>query len=614
MSKDRINGYVVNAAPDLPDIRDWPYQPALVNLARRVDPPRNLAILDQKGEGACTGFGLAAVINYLNQQRQEAHKRVSPRMLYEMARRHDEWEGERYTGSSCRGAIKGWYHTGVAEERLWKYVPGRPGHLTVDAAKNARNTTIGAYYRLAHRISDFHAALNETQVLYCSARVHGGWASPEDGVIQRREDTTGRHAFAVVGYDERGFWVQNSWGDGWGEGGLAIWTYEDWQRNVQDAWVLRLALTTPQVWHHPKLGERPLSARVQDRPAPVRGDIAGHFVHIDDGAFHETGTYWSSLDDVRETAALLETSVKYDHLLLYAHGGLNSPKASAKRIFAMKDVFKENRVYPYHFMYDTGILEELKDVVIGKRSETVERAGDVTDASDWLLEQATRIPGRALWREMKRGARSPFNVNGAGTRTLKPLLDALEKNNGDRSGGDLPPITLHLVGHSTGAILLGWLLARLAKLGRRPKPRIGTVHLLAPAASIDFYRDTYVPRLGANATGAVVQALRVLNLNDALERDDSVGPYRKSLLYLVSRAFEERRRERLLGMVRYAGEVPPNPALELITSAGPNGDETRTRAETHGEFDNDVATMNTVLADILGQAPNRPFTSEDLGY
>ncbi len=144
MSQTRINGHVVDVAPDLPDIRDWPYQPALINLARRVDPPRNLHILDQKSEGACTGFGLAAVINYLNQQRQEDDKRVSPRMLYEMARRHDEWEGEDYSGSSCRGAIKGWYNAGVAEERFWKYVPGRPGHLTVDAAKDARNNTIGA--------------------------------------------------------------------------------------------------------------------------------------------------------------------------------------------------------------------------------------------------------------------------------------------------------------------------------------------------------------------------------------------------------------------------------------------------------------------------------------
>ncbi len=616
MSEERINGYVTNVAPDLPDIRDWHYQPALCNLDRRVDPPRNLAILDQKSEGACTGFGLAAVINYLNQQRQEDDKQVSARMLYEMAKRHDEWEGEEYSGSSCRGAIKGWHHTGVAEDRLWKYVPGRPGHLTVEAAKNARDNTIGAYYRLEHRISDFHCALNEARVLYCSAKVHQGWGAPKEGVIAYSEEMTGGHAFAIVGYDERGFWVQNSWGEGWGEGGLAIWTYEDWQRNIQDAWVLRLALPTPQVWHHPKLGERSLSARVEERPPPVRGDIAGHFVHIDDGAFHDKGTYWSTLDDVKETAALLETSDKYDHLLLYAHGGLNSPKASAKRIFAMKDVFKDNRVYPYHFMYDTGILEELKDVVVRKRPETVERAGAVTDATDWLLEKVTRIPGRALWREMKRGAKSPFNTTGAGTKTLLPLLDAIAKNSAAREGGESerPPISLHLVGHSTGAILLGWLLARLAQLGRRPKPRIATVHLLAPAASIDFYKDHFAPRLGESATGAVVRSLRILNLNDPLERDDSVGPYRKSLLYLVSRAFEEDKGESILGMMRHADEVPAHAALEVIVSAGPNGAEQRTTSTTHGGFDNDVPTMNTLLGDVLGKAPVRPFTAGDLDY
>jgi len=613
MSEETINGYVVNAAPDLPDVRDWPYQSALLNLAPRIDPPRNLAILDQKSEGACTGFGLAAVINYLNQQRGDENTRVSARMLYEMAKRHDEWEGEEYSGSSCRGAIQGWHHTGAAEDHYWKYVAGRPGHLTVDAAKNARNTTIGAYYRVDHRISDFHAALNETSVLYCSAQVHEGWASPEDGVIPFSEDPTGGHAFAIVGYDERGFWVQNSWGEDWGHDGLAIWTYEDWQRNIQDAWVLRLALSTPQVWHHPKLGERSLSARVEARPAPVRADIAGHFIHIDDGKFHDKGTYWSTLDDVKATANLLSSSKKYDHLLLYAHGGLNSPKASAKRIFAMKEVFKDNRIYPYHFMYDTGILEELKDVVIGKREETVERAGAVTDASDWLLEKLTRIPGRALWREMKRGARKPFNASGAGTKALKPMLDAIATNNARRDD-DLPPIALHLVGHSTGAILLGYLLSRLAQLGRRPKPRIATVHLLAPAASIDFYENKFQQRLGDKATGAVVENLNIINLNDELERDDTVGPYRKSLLYLVSRAFEEDKREPLLGMARYVDKLTLHPVAKQIVSAGSNGAETRSRSETHGGFDNDVPTMNTMLGEILAKPPVRPFKTDDLDY
>ena len=34
-------------------------------------------------------------------------------MLYEMARKYDEWPGEHYEGSSARGGMKGWMAHGV---------------------------------------------------------------------------------------------------------------------------------------------------------------------------------------------------------------------------------------------------------------------------------------------------------------------------------------------------------------------------------------------------------------------------------------------------------------------------------------------------------------------
>lgn len=43
------------------------------------------------------------------------------------------------------------------------------------AAKDARNQTIGAYFRMGTRISDYHAALNEVGAIYCSALVHQDW-------------------------------------------------------------------------------------------------------------------------------------------------------------------------------------------------------------------------------------------------------------------------------------------------------------------------------------------------------------------------------------------------------------------------------------------------------
>ncbi len=610
----KINNHITNAAPDLPDARDWYYRPALINLASRIDPPRNLHILNQQDEPACTGFALAAVINYLNQQRGDDEKKVSMRMLYEMARRNDEWQGEDYSGSSCRGAIKGWYNMGVAEESLWSYEANKPGSFSVAAAKNARANTIGAYYRLKHRVSDFHAALNEAGVIYCSARVHRGWEQNQvlDGVISANENHSGSHAFAIVGYDDSGFWVQNSWGEKWGREGLAIWSYEDWQQNIQDAWVLRLALGTPQIWHLEANNQASISAKIMRSKKPNRAEIAGHFVHIDDGKFKDSDKYWSNLNDVKITTDLLAASEDYDHVLLYAHGGLNSPDASAKRIKSMKNVFKDNRIYPYHFMYDTGLKEELKDLIFRKKEPVEDRAGGVTDATDWLLEKITRIPGRAFWREMKSGARLPFNKPGAGTQTLKLLLQALHKNNQQRSGDK--QIKLHVVGHSTGAILLGWLLNRMSQLPRNLRHRINTAALLAPAASIDFYADHYQTALKSVAKTHGIDSLYIYNLSKQLELDDSVGPYRKSLLYLVSRAFEEQRKTPIVGMQKYADLLPNHRKLTRIISAGINGSEHLSWSETHGGFDNDVRTMNSLLQNILKQQPKRLFTANDLDY
>lgn len=612
MFKDKITNigkYKLTASPDVPDFRDWKYQPALIELEHSLPKPRGLKILDQEDEGACTGFALAAVINILR-KRNGRTGRISQRMLYEMAKRHDEWRGYKYEGSSCRGAIRGWYNMGVCSDKLWQYVAGKPRFLTVPAAKDARKNTLGAYYRLGTRLSDFHAALNETGVIFCSADVHDGWEKPAKttGIIPMHKKSTGGHAFAIIGYNKKGFWVQNSWGEKWGNKGTALWLYEDWQQNISDAWVLRLGLETPQVWHLPREGGSEAGrAEGLFRTSPTRGEIAGHFVHIDDGEFHNNGRYWSNLDDVRQTADLVAKSKKYDHLLLYAHGGLNSITASARRIATMKQTFKKNRIYPYHFMYDTGLLEEIKDVIAGKNKEATERAGGLSDWTDRLIERITHKPGRGLWRQMKFGARSPFQVEGAGLDVLQAFSDAYT------AAGK--SINLHLVGHSTGAVLHAYLVEALTDL--YPVIRIGSVALLAPAATNDLFKSNFRPLLKAPKSQAGIDRMTIYNLTEKLERDDSVATvYRKSLLYLVSRAFEENPRpKKILGMQKHNRGLTTNtPRLKIRYSDGSAGGGAHTASESHGGFDNDVATMNAVLRQVLGKAPEQPFTAQSLKY
>jgi len=113
-----MSNYIKNATADVPDIRDRIYEPPLIQLKECIDPPKDLHILDQKSEGACTGFSIAACINQLYKYAGQ-NIRVSPRMLYEMAKRNDEWPGEDYDGSSLRGAIKGWKNMGVCNEKIY---------------------------------------------------------------------------------------------------------------------------------------------------------------------------------------------------------------------------------------------------------------------------------------------------------------------------------------------------------------------------------------------------------------------------------------------------------------------------------------------------------------
>ena len=275
----------LDARPDRLDLRDRPYQPPLGNLPAQWPSDTEVQhwlpayaagghLLDQGSEGACTGFGLAAVVNYLLFVRdvpgpEGEARRVSPAMLYQLARMYDEWPGEDYEGSSCRGALKGWQRHGVCRESLWPYVldaKGRRLHATPledptqpdDPERNwdvdALACTLGVYYRVDMRsVVDMQAAIRQNGAIYVAATVHEGWAVPTRKTLRGHADLvrikavprpkeTGGHAFALVGYNQSGFVVQNSWGVGWGSHGFALLPYEDWVMHGADAWVFTLGV------------------------------------------------------------------------------------------------------------------------------------------------------------------------------------------------------------------------------------------------------------------------------------------------------------------------------------------------------------------------------------
>ena len=607
--KTPIRGRIYDTLRDVPDIRDRIYEPTLNPLPHNRPPPRSFDVLNQGDEGSCTGFALAAVVNLLLRNEtpvaaraKKERRQVSPHMLYEMAKRYDEWPGDKYDGSSLRGALRGFYNMGACAEALWQTRKQRD--LTIGAAKDARGTALGAYYRLRPILPDYHAAISETGVIYASASVHAGWDNPVKGRIEPQAGTV-LHAFAIVGYDEEGFWVQNSWGKGWSNHGLAHWSYKDWAANIEDAWVLQLAVSAPTAFG---LGVKrnnttdATNLSGAKRAPPPRQDIAGHFVHVQNGDFSAPGPYWSSKADVAETANLLGASTTYNGLLFYAHGGLNTPDEAAIRTAAMVDPFMQNSIYPYSVLYDTGLAQTLKDVITGHGAATTLKTGGALDLLDDLIEKAIGSIGTKLWNEMKGDALLPFQPNRDGETALKLFAAALK-------GRDMP---IHLAGHSTGAILIGHLLDALDRVVPEGMT-VKTCSLMAPACSIDFYKEKFKPRLSPNATTKVtIDKLTIYCLADDAEQKDTVTPfYNKSLLYLVSNAFETKKPMPLLGMAKFHKPLASDPVKIFYAAAK----DSPTASQTHGGFDNDPKTMNDILRSLLdGKTPKRPFTQQDLDF
>lgn len=615
---------VLNARPDTLDFRDRMYvanlyevptQMTLASYKARFGNGKPL-ILDQGQEGACTGFGLAAVANALLSWRKVVPDSVpvSARMLYEMAKRHDEWPGEKYDGSSARGAMKGWHKHGVCSETEWPYAAKKTksDSLNTKRANDGLRRPLGAYYRVNHKdLVAMHAAMAEVGVLYATATVHRGWDEvAADGSIPYPRPATGGHAFAIVGYDQRGFWIQNSWAEDWGLGGFARISYDDWLANAADVWVARLGAAV--VLTQPASAAIAHSAAARRSAAYSYTDLRPHIVSIgNNGLFRPGGDYGTSKAEVEalfasEIPGKLATWTGDKHLLLYAHGGLVGEETAVQRLADYRETMLGKQIYPVSFIWHTDIWTTFKnlleDVVRRRRPE-----GVLDSAKDFMLNRfddaleplARSLGGRLAWKEMQQNALAASSDKEGGANVVAKLVGQLATAT--------PKLKVHLVGHSAGSIFLAPMAARLAKAG----VTVETCTMWAPACTTKLFDDTYAPAIDSGS----IAKFALFTLTDEAEQDDScAGIYNKSLLYLVSNAFEEKPRipifrdgEPLLGMEKFANnhdrlkKLIGKGKVDWIKSpnTGTPGSPNHSTAREHGAFDDDKPTLLATMARIL---------------
>jgi len=633
-----LAGRKLNVRPDTLDFRDLMYVPTLVEVGCSISLDHyrktGVPVLDQGQEGACTGYGLAAVAHYLLRTREIVPDRteVSPWMLYMLARRYDEWPGERYDGSSCRGAMKGWHKHGVCSGGLWKRDPRVPNHALTEArSSDAQKRPLGAYFRVNHKdLVAMHAAICEVGVLYSSACVHSGWDKVKrDGIIPFEEKMEGGHAFAIVAYDQKGFWIQNSWGRSWGLDGFGRISYEDWLRNGTDVWVARLGV--PIELPARSRGNASAFATSSRARMYTYDEIRPHVVSIgNDGQPRSNGNIATPPQQIRkilrEDFPRITSGWKKRRIVLYAHGGLVSEDAAVQRVADYRRTMLESECYPlafvWHSDYWTTLTNMLEDALKLRRPE-----GFLDAAKDFMLDRlddalepiARKLTGKAGWDEMKENAvLATASPTGAARLVLEELAELAAAD---------PKLEIHVVGHSAGSILHGPLVRMLTASGPIPSAlldggqvqglglQVASCTLWAPACTMTLFEQSYLPAIRQKT----ISRFAVYTLTDDAEQDDNCANiYHKSLLYLVSNAFERRARiplvrpvgEPLLGMAKF---VEQSAEIRKLIASGqidwiqaPNdkgpGDPGGSAASHHGDFDDDVATVSSTLARVLTTA------------
>lgn len=596
MGKTSYKKRLLDVRQDRLDLRDRVYQPVLKSLSATYPDSKYInyilkcyrkenLILDQGDNGACSGYALASVINYLLWQQQNNSEIVSPKMLFNLARIYDEWNGEDYEGSSCRGAMKGWHKHGVCAKSYWEFNQEEPKDgWDIDSVERP----LGAYYRVnKDSISDIQAALCEVGALYVSASIHDGWwslnnykdrdiASVEKDlpVIPYDSFPQGIHAFVIIGYTRQGFIIQNSWGRGWGNCGFAILSYKEWLKNGLDVWVAVMGvpidienssqtITTKSLASASKVYEElqteNKSNSKKEKPRNEENAYNHTLVLNANGRAKHTIIKTSTLERSIEVICYdklktwLKKSNKNRKIMVYALGGLEDEKQYISKIKKLIPYFLNSGIYPifltWEQSYQRAIEESIesffKETLDGRNKKLEKKILEDEVALNRAIENYCRnISTRGIWVEMKEQSRNTIQKRLKGFTGERSGVLYLLTHSIKELSKEFNKLEVHAMAHSAGSELLAtsWL-----KELNKQKIKLHSLHLLAPTISI---QDSNAFIVKYSKKGVIdKKSIHIYILDKEMEKRDHVSRYSQSILYLISRSLEKIHKTPLLGLL-----------------------------------------------------------------
>ena len=340
--------------------------------------------------------------------------------------------------------------------------------------------------------------------------------------------------------------------------------------------------------------------------------LAEHVVNLERGQFSDSGRIETRPGDVDHLFEVLipaeieaaKVRGEKARLLFYAHGGLVSETNALLGAFNQLKFWRDNHVYPVFFIWETGFAETIRQVLSEAWDRMRGTRGPLTWVTDNLIEEIVRVlQGGRLWDAMKTSAMLASSTDGGAAYVAQKTAELIKAHGDD--------IEIHTVGHSAGSIFQAHFMPLLVK----QKVSIKTAHYLAPAIRNDLFHQTVAPILGQG-----IGPLTLFTMTKALEKDDNVAKiYRKSLLYLIYEALENQRQTDILGLeISLRGDdqarqifglrgTPSNLGEVIWSPSNDAASGSASQSHSHGGFDDDKATMESVARRVLNRLNGQPI-------
>lgn len=290
-------------------------------------------------------------------------------------------------------------------------------------------------------------------------------------------------------------------------------------------------------------------------------------------------------------------------VVIWAHGGLVTQEAGFAAAAKQVPWWLANGVYPIYFVWDTGLADTLGKMFNDWLVQSVDVLQPPSPGKflDWdaiknaLIEKFVRAAGGPdVWTAMKDNARfANTDADGGGTKVAAKLADLMTGANGK--------VSVHAVGHSAGSIFHSHFIPSVLK--QNADAQFESLNLLAPAIRVDQFEELLQPLVDGNVKYLTMFSMK----EDAEKRDNCLGLYTHSLLYLIRAALEPEQNASILGLQEcvnaslrdYFNSDPDQGTVDAIWSVLLDTPRSSSSATTHGGFSEDVQTLDSIARRVL---------------